>query len=346
MSRTFLCLAFVGMCWAASAALAEDSWTSPAAEAQGAIVLRAVSAQNDDPAQAGRAAAALLKEMMGGVPLRAVIMSECFEDRENKEKALAGVVSVLPQEIVVGQSTYGAFTQQGVTDADAIALLGIGGDGVGVSAALVTGIGAAKLSSEWQQALIQQRLQAAGAKLAGKLRRGEQDRLLVVLADAHSPKNQFLVEGLQKGVGPQFPVTGGSANKNAGQTFVYFQGQAHDDSAVALMLSGNFHVTMAGRQAKDNDQVIATAKECATQALRQADGKPLAALAFDCAGRRSKLKRIADELEAIQGITGADVPLFGCYCAGEVGPVDRSEKTNEALSGGAGWHVMFTVLSR
>ena len=55
----------------------------------------------------------------------------------------------------------------------------------------------------------------------------------MLLADAHSPKNQFLVEGLQKVVGGEFPITGGSANKNAGQTFVYFQGKAYSDSAVA-----------------------------------------------------------------------------------------------------------------
>jgi len=38
--------------------------------------------------------------------------------------------------------------------------------------------------------------------------------------------------------------------------------------------------------------------------------------------------------------------LFGCYCAGEVGPLDVSEKPAGVLSGGGGWHVMFTVIGR
>lgn len=340
-------VAVLAVAWAAAAVLAaEDAWSSPAPVAGGKIVFRAAAAKGDDPATAGKAAAQQLKQLMGDAPLRVVIISECFEDKENKEKALAGVLAVLPRQIVVGESTYGSFTQAGCCDADAVCLLGIGGEGVGVAAALVTKMGVAKLSLASQLATIQSRLQAAGAQLAGKLKRGPQDRLLVLQADAHSPKNQSLVEGVQQVVGRQFPITGGSANKNAGQTFVYFNGQMHDDSAVALMLSGDFQVSLAGRQAKDNDRVITTAKQSAAEALGKAKGRPIAALAFDCAGRRNKLRRIADELAAIQAATGPELPLFGCYCAGEVGPVDATEKPSGVLSGGAGWHVMFTVISQ
>jgi small ligand-binding sensory domain FIST len=105
-------------------------------------------------------------------------------------------------------------------------------------------------------------------------------------------------------------------------------------------------VALAGRKAMDNDQVIATAKEAATQVLAGFDGKPMAVLAFDCAGRRGKLRRPADELAAIQAALGKDLPLFGCYCAGEVGPLDVTEKPAGVLSGGGGWHVMFTVIGR
>ena len=96
----------------------------------------------------------------------------------------------------------------------------------------------------------------------------------------------------------------------------------------------------------DNEQVIATAREAASQALVASVGKPQGVLAFNCAGRRGKLKRPADELEAIQTALGRELPLFGCYCAGEVGPVDTAEKTLGVLSGGSGWHVMFTVICR
>lgn len=328
---------------------ADDVWQSPLAQsAGGSLVFRTVMVEDQDeqPAAAGKAAAVQLKAAMGDVPLKAVIVSECFEDLENKQALLAGISSVLPPDLVFGQSTYGSFTQAGCGGFDTVCLLGIGGDGIGVSAALIKDLGVAKLTFEQHEAQIKQRLHESGAALVDKLARGERDRLAVLLADAHSPKNQFLVEGVQQRLGGEFPITGGSANKNAGQTFVYFRGQAHSDSALALMLSGDFRVTLAGRKAMDNDQVIATAREAAEKTLAATTGKPQAVLAFNCAGRRGKLKRPADELEAIQVALGKELPMFGCYCAGEVGPLDTAEKVPQVLSGGSGWHVMFTVIAR
>lgn len=325
---------------------AEDTWASPEPKPGGQIVLRVALAENEDPSAAGREAAQSLQKAMAGVPLRAVILSECFEDEENKIKVLQAVTSVLPADIVVGMATYGSMTRSGCSDADSVCLLGIGGEGVGVSAALVTSLGTSRLTFEEHRGQIERLLHAAGQKLANKLRRSPQDKLLILLADAHSPKNQALVEGMQKVVGPKFPITGGCANKNAGQTFVYFRGKMYEDSALALVLSGDFRVGLAGRQAKDNENVIRTAQQGAAEALNAVQGKPLGALAFDCAGRRNKLKNIQDELAAMQRALGKDLPLFGCYCAGEMGPVDSPEKPSDALCGGSGWHVMFTVLAR
>jgi hypothetical protein len=283
---------------------------------------------------------------MGDAPLKAVLMSECFEDERYKAEHLKGVCSELPDEIVFGESTYGSFTQTGCTDFDSVCLLGIGGDGVSVATALVSQMGTSKLTPEEHEAEIRRRLHAAGAKLAGKLRQTEQDGLLILCADAHSPKNRYLVEGVQKVVGAKFPITGGSANKNAGQTFVYFGGKMYRDSAVAMMLSGDFQVSLAGRKAKDNDRVISTAREGAREAMAGLEGKPIGVLAFNCAGRRGKLDRMEDELSAMQEVLGRDLPLYGCYCAGEIGPLDVSEKTPDVLSGGSGWHVMFTVIGK
>jgi hypothetical protein len=325
---------------------ADDAWSSAPPVAGGTIVFRVATAEDENPESAGKAAAESLKKGMAGAPLRAVIVSECFEDKENKQRLLKAIGSVLPEQIIVGGATYGSITQAGCTNADSVCLLGIGGDGVGVSAALVTAMGTAKLTFETDRGKIEQLLHDAGAKLAGKLRRTDEDRLLVLIADAHAPKNQALVEGVQKVVGTQFPITGGCVNKNAGQTFVYFGGALHDDAAVALMLSGSFRVGLAGRQAKENDKVISTAQQSAAEALAAVKGKkPLATLAFDCAGRRSKLKKIEEELGAMQRAIGKELPLFGCYCAGEMGPVDSPDQKPNALSGGAGWHVMFTIIA-
>jgi hypothetical protein len=283
---------------------------------------------------------------MGDTPLTAVLLSECFEGLEYKQKMLDGVCSVIPKERVFGESTYGSFSQEGCADFDSVCLMGIGGDGISIAATLVTEMEVAKLTFEESEDLIRERLQSAGAKLAGKLRRTDQDRLLILIADAHSPKNHCLVEGVQKVLGGAFPITGGSANKNAGQTFVYFQGKPYRDGAIALMFSGDFRIGMSGRKAMDNDQVISSAKDGAAKALANLDGQPLAVLAFNCAGRRGKLRRPEDELAAIQMALGKELPLFGCYCAGEMGPVDAEKKDLNVLSGGSGWHVMFTVIGR
>jgi hypothetical protein len=325
----------------------DDAWNSPPAKS-GGVVLKAVMIEDQDqqPQTAGRAAAEALKKAMAGVPLKAVIVSECFEDKPAKVKLLEGIASVLPADILLGGATYGSFTQAGSAELDAVSLLGIGGEGVSVAAALVTDLGTSKLVFEEHQPEIEKCLHAAGAKLAEKLRRTEQDRLLILIPDAHSPKNQFIVEGVQKVVGGQFPITGGCVNKNAGQTFVYFRGQPYEDSAVALMLSGDFSVSLAGRQAKENDQVISTAREAAAEAAARLKVRPLAALAFDCAGRKGKLKNVGDELAAVQQAIGKDLPLFGCYCAGEIGPLDTTEKKPGVLSGGGGWHVMVTVVGQ
>jgi hypothetical protein len=336
---------------AAQPALAEptETWKSPpAASSGGQVLMRVVQVEDEDgqPARAGKAAAKQLLAAMGEVPLKAVVVSECFEDWEYKQPLLQGVCSVIPPRLVFGGATYGSFSREGCADFDAVCLLGIGGDGVGVTAALETELGVSKLTFEEHEGEIKQRLHTAGATLAQQLPRGSRDRLAIVIADAHSPKNQYLVEGLQKVVGPDFPVTGGSANKNAGQTYVYFQGKAHQDSALALMLSGDFGVSLAGRKAMDNDAVISTAREAAAEALRGMKGEPLGVLAFNCAGRRGKLRDPQDELDATLQVLGDEVPMFGCYCAGEIGPLDVTDKSGDALCGGGGWHVMFTVIGR
>ena len=323
-----------------------ETYMSPGAHNQGSIAIQVSSAQNADPFQAGQEAAQALQEQMGQTPPHTVVLAECFAEKAQKRHVLAGVCSVFPKDIVFGLATYGSFSQEGCRDRDSVGLMGMGGTGIATTAALQRNLGVANLTVEDDEEELAGRLRSAGAALCAKLDRGPNDRVLVLLADAHSPKNQFLVEGAQQVTGKGFPITGGSANKNAGQTFVYFQGKMYRDSAIALLLSGDFEVGLSGKQAKENAAVISTAAQGAREALDNMSTKPFSVLAFNCAGRKGKLDRIADELAAIQGELGDDIPLFGAYCAGEIGPVDITEKDPTALSGGAGWHVMFTVLGR
>ncbi len=334
--------------------LSVDKYVVPDARAGGDIVMRAAAAQNADPFAAGRAAAQALKDKMGQTSPHAVVIAECFEDRADKERALKGVCSVFPRRIIFGFATYGSFSQAGCLDVDSVGLLGIGGDGISVAVAMKEKLGIGGLTMEDDEDELKRRLRTGGAELgaavgtelAAAVGRNKDNRLLILMADAHSPKNQFLVEGAQCAVGRKFPITGGSANKNAGQTYVYYQGRMYTDSAIALMLSGDFEVSMSGRQAKDNAKVISSAQDGAGEAIGASEAEPFAVLAYNCAGRKGKLDNLSDELAAIQRMIGKTIPLFGCYCAGEIGPADTAEKNTKVLSSGVGWQVMFTVLRR
>jgi len=323
-----------------------SAFVTPPAAREGAIVMRVAAASDEDPVAAGRTAAADLRRQMGATPLRAVIVVECFEEESLKSKVLKGVSSVLGRDILFGCSTYGSFGQGGCLDTDSVCLLGIGGEGISIGAVLEKDLGVAGLTMESDKEQLVSRLQNAGADLARKLPRTPRDRLVIVLPDAHSPKNEPLAEGVRSVMGNAFPITGGSANKNAGQTFVYFRGRMFEDSAVALILSGDFKVSLAGRQAKSNEKVISSARDCAAEALENLRGRPFAMLAFNCAGRKGRLDNVEDELKAIQGAVGKRLPLFGCYCAGEIGPADLAEKKRGVLSSGAGWHIMCTAFGR
>ena len=255
---------------------------------------------------------------------------------------LFSAASVFPQQIIYGGSAYGMYTQAGVLDLDAVSMLAIGGD-VGVDIAFVDNMGAAGLSLETQKEQLAKALYRGGQKLALQLPKTKKETLLIVIGDAHSPKNQLLLDGVQAVVGKKLPITGGSVCKNAGQNFVFNQGQLTQDSAIAILLTGQLSVSLVGRQAKSNDQVISTAREGAALARKPMKKNPAALLAFDCGGRMGKLDRLEDELEAIQSSVGKDVPIYGCYCAGEFGPAD-TETASANTPMGVGWHIMISLL--
>jgi hypothetical protein len=312
----------------------------------GAIVIQSAMADNEDAALAGKTAAESLKKAMGDTKPKVVLVTDCFDDKDLKAKVIESVTAVFSRDIVIGFSGYGSFTQGGAGDLDTVTVLGIGGDGIDVQTAMVKEMGTKGLSLDTDKDKLIKTLGDGARKLAGKLTKKTDSQLLIAIPDAHSPKNQLFMNGLQEVVGKDFPITGGSISKNDGETFLHYQGELFSDGAIAIMLSGNFKVALAGRQAKTNDAVIATAKDGAAEALKALDAKPIAMFAFDCAGRKGKLDNLGDELKAFQGVTGKDITLFGCYCAGEFGPADVKEKTPGVLSSGMGWHAMITFIGR
>ena len=323
----------------------------------------------------GRKAAESLKSKLNGVEPQVVILAESFAEKADKAKAAKGVASVFGKERVVGFATYGFYTRDGVVQNDGVGLLALGGDGITVRTAFVPKMNAEGLTMEKNEPELKEALGNAGRILAEQLPVTDQSRLMIVMADAHSPKNQFLVDGIQTVVGKHFPLTGGSANKHQSpkMNWLHWRGGLHTDAAIALMIDGNITIAQNGAQAKDNQAVLDTAKKVAED-VREAlpSGRnvyvasnlrtPNLFLAFDCTGRRGKLDSLEDGLKAtLEGLAtplssgskvfraGVEVPMprepfsgevFGVWCAGEIGCADDSLDTPV----GRGWHLMGTLI--
>jgi hypothetical protein len=345
MQKLTLCLTAAGAAILTGCISADKtSLSTPPARAGGAVTLKTAMVEEQNAFQAGATAAARLKAELKGAAPHAVLMVECYDSVSLKKQAIDGVASVFPRELIFGGAVYGMYTQAGALNGNGVALLALAGDGLQVQAALTEKMGAAGLSLETQQDAVVSALNAGGADLASKIEGVSQSSLLIVMADAHSPKNQYLIDGIQSVAGRKVPVTGGSINKNDGLSWVCYRGALYSDAAVALALKGDFKVAQSGRQAKSNDAVIATAREGSADAVKRLGAKPFALIAFDCAGRMGKVDNLDDELNAIKGSVAPEVPIFGCYCAGEFGPADSTLEQSDGTSTGRGWHVMFTVL--
>jgi len=301
-----------------------------------------VDDEQEKPFDAGRLAGQKLLDAIKGSDLKLILLAESFDGKDDKEKLLAGLCSVLPKEKLFGLSTYGSFVRDSVADGDRVTLLGIGGD-LSVQSALQTELGVAQLTMDTAEKEIETKLLQAGRTLAGKSNVTGKNRWDMLIADAHSPKNGFLVRGIQEKLGKEALILGGSANKNPGQNHVYYQGVRYEDAAMLLTLTGSFRVSMTGRFANQGETVVKTAEEAAATAVASVNGTPFGMIAFSCAGRKSKLDDLDAELNAIQK-RFADKPIFGCFCAGEVGPADPTVETTDATCCGSGWYLMLAIL--
>lgn len=75
--------------------------------------------------------------------------------------------------------------------------------------------------------------------------------------------------------------------------------------------------------------IINGAKYAAEQAMDCIRGsRPRAALMFSCVGRKLVLgRRVQEEIMAVRGVVGEDVPFIGFYTYGEMGPIDKMDET-------------------
>ena len=318
----------------------------PLVRAAEPVVVKVVMVQNEDPTQAGKAAAAQLRAAMRGVPLHAVFVSECFEDRESKSALLAGVCSELPKDIVYGGATYGSFTQEACTDFGAVCLVGFGGPGLQVAAELVTDLGTSKLTMDTDKELIAARLHKAGADLASRFTRSERDRLLVLFADCALAQEPVSGRRRAARLGDGLPHHR-RLREQKRRTDVCLlprrnvRGQCLG-AAVERRLSG-IPVGPASERQRAGDQY----------GSGRGSGGPDGGRRQAAGGSGLQLRRATQQTEEVRrrtgrdpGRTGARVASFRLLLRGRNGPGRRCRIARKARCGGSGWHVMFTVLSR
>jgi hypothetical protein len=113
---------------------------------------------------------------------------------------------------------------------------------------------------------------------------------------------------------------------------------AIDDAAGSLTFAGDIPEGAQVQLMKANfDRLIDGASQASDEAHRAVERKrPAVALLVSCVGRRLVLKqRIEEELDAVQEIVGAGVPLCGFYSYGEVAPFGgmlRCELHNQTMT--------------
>lgn len=95
LTKALLLLSVSACLTLASGCAVNDTYTSAPPQTGGAIVVRVASSQNDDPFEAGKQAALLLREQMGQTAPHTIVLTECFEDKAPKKQLLKGVCSVL-----------------------------------------------------------------------------------------------------------------------------------------------------------------------------------------------------------------------------------------------------------
>ncbi|MHC5055722.1 MAG: FIST N-terminal domain-containing protein, partial [Planctomycetota bacterium] len=244
-------------------------------------------------------------------------------DNLNHEQLLEGVTSVFDASIVHGCTSYNSITQEG--NCGTAAVLAIGG-GVEVTAVVadVKGGDYGACGTD----IGEQLKDAAGCDAPGKV--------VALFGDCHVAKNNDVVKGICGVLGERFPVVGAAAKKDIS----YFCGKvAGKKKNVALLLTGDFEIGCStlneGPPDVDPNKLVAAAGQAFKDAVGGDLDRTVMVFAFDCGGRRGKMgKDRPRELGVMQAVVGKEMPVFGFYGSGEMGP----KATGDAPKG-VGYHI-------
>lgn len=205
----------------------------------------------------------------------------------DQEAMLKGVREALNGAPVVGCSSAGAITEDGVSE-QAVAVLVLSNDVGSFTPAKVTGIGAD--------------MRLAGKKLGQLFKDTVRDpKFAFVFSDALAGNGTDMVRGLLDVLGSGFPIAGGAAGDDMAfkKTYQYFNDEVLTDAAVGLALSGSFEFAVGAKHGWEplGDAHVVTKAKGTT--LFELDGRPAFSVYEDYFGTRAGDFKQALSLAAI-----------------------------------------------
>ncbi|MHC4213554.1 MAG: FIST N-terminal domain-containing protein, partial [Planctomycetota bacterium] len=256
-----------------------------------------------DAQQAGAEAAGQAKKALGdAVPKVVLVYDNLKNDVGEKEKLIEGVASVFDKALIYGCTSYSPLTQQ--SNEGTVGVLAMAGD-VAVNTAV------ADLHDGYQP---------CGVKIGAYLQQqgvpDSKGKVLLLFGDCHVDKNDALVAGVKSILGEKFPIVGGASRGD----FLYYKGKIVRKSNLGLLLSGNFKCGFSTKKDNSPEGLITSARQACSEAVAGKKDDVVMTFAFDCGGRRDKMKdNLPKELAAMKEILG-ESPIFGFYGSGEIGP--------------------------
>ncbi|MHC4253916.1 MAG: FIST N-terminal domain-containing protein [Planctomycetota bacterium] len=308
----------------------EEPTPPPAAKAKKPVVVGTGYSEEKDALKAGTEAAAKAKAALAGEEAKVVIVF-CIAGRDfTPAQVLEGVCTVFDPGLVVGCTAYNAITQEGNNGTAAVLAMG-GGINVTTTLGDVEGNDYEGCGRQLGEAL----KDAAGVEADGKF--------VALFGDCHVNKNDKVVKGLCSVLGERFPVVGAAAKGDLSFDKGKVVGKKKN---VGVLVTGDFDIGCStlneGPPDVDPNKLVAAAGQAFKNAVGADLDRTVMVFAFDCGGRRGKMgKDRPRELGVMQAVVGKDMPIFGFYGSGEMGP-----KMTGDVPRGVGYHISACAIKR
>ena len=241
------------------------------------------NSQNSKEAGHEAAAAALKDAGVDKIDLALVMASSVFD----QSQMLEGIVEVLGDTAVVGCTSAGAITGDGVQE-QAVTILALKSDTAKFVPIKVTGIG--------------KDMRAAGKNFGEQIKAAGTDvKMALMFSDALAGNGTDLVRGILEVVGSDFRLGGGAAGDdlNFKKTYQYFGKEAMNDAVVGFAIVGDIDIAVGadhGWQPLGNAHIATKAQG---QKLIELDGKPAFSIYEEYFGDRASDFKKALSLAAV-----------------------------------------------